>query len=328
MFVLELGEAVGYFRPDIVTTVAYTCPFVPAEWITAHGLEPRPIRPRPGHGCRQMASGLGICPFAQAFIAEAASGEHGAVVFTTTCDQMRRAAEAAELTARCPIFLMNIPATWQTATARRMFRDEVARLGRFLTALGGRSPSSEDLAAAMLDSKVRREGSCRVSAARPDGGDGVQPVRVALVGSHRMAASVELEDVVASAGGQIVLEATPSGELGLGPHFEREQLGADPFGTLVNAYFDTIPDVFRRPNTRLYEWLALRLAERQVRGIIFRHYLWCDLWHAEAQRLKEWSPLPVLVLEAGDEDGVSTQNASRIQAFMEILHGNSFPHPA
>ena len=60
-----------------------------------------------------------------------------------------------------------------------------------------------------------------------------------------------------------------------------------------------IPDAFRRPDSGLFDWLGRELAARQVRGIIFRRYVWCDLWHAELQRLKKWSPVPVLEIDAG-----------------------------
>ncbi len=247
---------------------------------------------------------------------------HDAVIFTTTCDQMRRAADTADLTARLPVFLLNVPATWQTETARRLYRDEIERLGRFLVQLGGQTPSPGQLAETMRVMGDRRAAHLLESAVRSGNEASGGRVRVALVGSHRLAARGDLEELLAGAGGSIVLDATPNGELGRVPPFAAARRETDPFGTLIDTYFDAIPDAFRRPNTRLYEWLASRLAERGVQGIIFRHYVWCDLWHAEAQRLKEWSNLPVLGLEAGGEEGVSAQNATRIQAFMEMLRRN------
>jgi benzoyl-CoA reductase/2-hydroxyglutaryl-CoA dehydratase subunit BcrC/BadD/HgdB len=87
---------------------------------------------------------------------------------------------------------------------------------------------------------------------------------------------------------------------------------------LADAYFD-LPDVFHRPNTRLYDWLRLRLAERQVRGILVWHYSWCDLWRVEIARLREKLPLPVLELDAGDAGLPSAPLRNRVQAFMEML---------
>ena len=74
-------------------TVLYHCPFVPPEWIAAHGFIPsRPIPPAArAHGP------AGACPFAQAFAEWSAKQPAKAVVYTTTCDQMRRMGELARL---------------------------------------------------------------------------------------------------------------------------------------------------------------------------------------------------------------------------------------
>jgi benzoyl-CoA reductase/2-hydroxyglutaryl-CoA dehydratase subunit BcrC/BadD/HgdB len=96
---------------------------------------------------------MGLCPYARAFMAEVAgTGEIDAAVFATTCDQMRRAAEwvaRARQDQGRAVFLMNVPATWQTPASARMYRDELLRLGRFLVSLGGTAPSREHLAETM-----------------------------------------------------------------------------------------------------------------------------------------------------------------------------------
>ena len=94
----------------------------------------------------------------------------------------------------------------------------------------------------------------------------------------------------------------------------------DPLDELARIYFDAIPDAFRRPNTRLYEWLGREVSARSVRGIILRRYPVCDLWHAELERLRTWSDVPVLDLdvETGDE-GEASRTLARIEAFLEML---------
>ncbi|MCL2641880.1 MAG: hypothetical protein FWD53_13600, partial [Phycisphaerales bacterium] len=47
-----------------VGTVAYSSPFVPAEWIVAHGFEPRRVVPR----ASGVAAVAGVCPFAHDFL--------------------------------------------------------------------------------------------------------------------------------------------------------------------------------------------------------------------------------------------------------------------
>jgi len=146
--------------------VAYTCPFVPAEWIKAHGLEPSRIVPgRLGHG-GPMEAAAGLCSFARALLNDLAGRPDGvAAVFTTACDQMRRAAEVfADRCPNRPCFVMNVPATWQTPAAMAMYVDELRRLGGFLVGLGGLEPTNERLAEVMLAYDDARE---QLRAARP-----------------------------------------------------------------------------------------------------------------------------------------------------------------
>ena len=125
--------------------IAYTSPFVPPEWISAHGLRPAWL---PAHcdGARSAeALREGVCPFAGAVLGGLPNGlEAAALVLTTTCDQMRRAADIVGRDAP-PVFLFNVPATWQTAVSRQLYCDELERLGRFLVRAGGVSPMSSGL---------------------------------------------------------------------------------------------------------------------------------------------------------------------------------------
>jgi benzoyl-CoA reductase/2-hydroxyglutaryl-CoA dehydratase subunit BcrC/BadD/HgdB len=122
-------------------------------------------------------------------------------------------------------------------------------------------------------------------------------------------------------GGQVVLDASTTGERTEPGLFDRRRLQDDPLMELCQAYFGSIPDAFRRPNSELYKWLKHHIADRKVRGIIFLRYLWCDTWHAEVKRLKEWTPLPVLDLEHGDEERSNRQRTTlRIQAFLETFN--------
>jgi benzoyl-CoA reductase/2-hydroxyglutaryl-CoA dehydratase subunit BcrC/BadD/HgdB len=89
---------------------------------------------------------------------------------------------------------------------------------------------------------------------------------------------------------------------------------------LADAYFDTIQDIFQRPNSLFYQKLDRALRQSDVKGLIVRRYLWCDQWHAEIYRLKQWSPVPVLDLEIGNSSQDETHRlATRIQSFMEMV---------
>jgi benzoyl-CoA reductase/2-hydroxyglutaryl-CoA dehydratase subunit BcrC/BadD/HgdB len=177
-----------------MTTVAFTCPFVPPEWIKAHGLGASRIVPvRLGHGGTVEAA-EGLCPFARALLNDLARRPVGvAAVFTTVCDQMRRAAEV--FAARCPdrpSFVMNVPATWQTTAATDMYVDELRRLSGFLVGLGGHAPTDEHLTEVMLaydDARRRlRAARGRLTARRfaealaEFGRDGVDGISARLAG--------------------------------------------------------------------------------------------------------------------------------------------------
>jgi benzoyl-CoA reductase/2-hydroxyglutaryl-CoA dehydratase subunit BcrC/BadD/HgdB len=324
-------------------TIAYSSPFVPAEWIAAHGLRPCWLRLGSASGGSHIAVTRGICPYAGTLIDLALSGiEADALVLTTTCDQMRYAAAVLESRSSFPIYLMNIPSTWQTPQARQLYLDELKRLGRFLVQLGGMSPENVTLAETMLaydhargsllearDKLSAQEFAqaaaevrgcvtdiCNPTNSRPT----TNGIGLAVLGGPLMEADYTFFNILEQAGGRVVLDATEGGERTMPRRFDPEKISSDPLRELSEAYFDAIPDAFRRPDSGLYEWLGRELAARQVRGIIFRRYVWCDLWHAELQRLKKWSPVPVLEIDAGSDDfGASNRVQGRIEAFLEML---------
>ncbi len=322
-------------------SIIYSSPFVPAEWIAAHGLNPVRVMPR---SCTDAPlSGEGLCPYARAFPTEAGfETEAVGILFTTECDQMRRGSEQISQKGGLPVCWMNIPATGQTPEAHKLYREEVKRLGGFLVRLGGKAPDAHELAVVMLDYDIARSAlkaargrlpSRNFSEAIADfhrTGGFTKPevpkakpnrngVPIALVGGPLLRHHFEIFDLIEGAGGQVVLDATTTGERTLANAFDRRTIREAPLTTLVDAYFGTIPDAFRRPNSLLYQWLKKELEERGVRGILFKRYTWCDTWHGEEKRMKEWTELPLLALDTGDDDRIPERIASRIQAFLEVL---------
>jgi benzoyl-CoA reductase/2-hydroxyglutaryl-CoA dehydratase subunit BcrC/BadD/HgdB len=322
--------------------VVYSCPFVPAEWIAAHGLRPSRILPGPADVSAFAGASAGVCPYAAAFLhAIIRDDEAEAAVLTTVCDQMRRGFEQVQRDSRRPVFLLNVPSTWQTVTARKMYVSEVKRLGHFLTRLGGKEPSADELAGVMREYDARRfclqeargrvaprrfseaivhfhrEGT--VDSALCEGAYTPRGIPVALVGGPMMSHHFPIFDLIESSGGTVVLDATESGERTMPPPLDKRGLDGDPFMTLVDAYFGHIPDAFRRPNSQLYRWLKRKSAERGIRGIILRYYTWCDKWHVELQRMKEWSEAPVLGISTGADEAMDGHATSRIESFLEML---------
>ena len=116
------------------------------------------------------------------------------------------------------------------------------------------------------------------------------------------------------------MNATENGERGLCGSFNQRKLKENPLLELADTYFNSIQDASRRPNSELYKWLKKYITERNVRGILFHRNIWCDLWHAELNRLKDWIRLPVLDIESiGDNKSTNQNTINRIRAFLEIL---------
>ena len=144
-------------------------------------------------------------------------------------------------------------------------------------------------------------------------------IPVALVGGPLLPEHLGLFDLLERAGAAAVLNGTTNGERTMPAAFAPARLRDAPMHALADAYFGCIPDAFRRPNTQLYEWLSHELSARSVRGIVLHCYKWCDTWRIEAQRMKEWSPVPLLLVTSGAENPASGHTASRIEAFVEML---------
>jgi len=323
-------------------TVVYSCPFVPAEWIAAHGLRPSRILPAAGDASDAGPS-AGFCPYAWAFVKTVLGmPEDHAVVVSTACDQMRRAAEIITRdSAGRPGFLMNVPTTWQTPAALKLYLSELRRLSRFLVELGGNEPAPAELADVMREYDTRRsrlrDAAGRLSARQfaeavvrfhrcaevdepaPGEASAGKGTPVALLGGPLLQEHFDIFELIEQAGGTVVLDGTTSGERAMPAAFDRRQLQREPLLTLAHAYFGSIPDAFRRPNTQLYQWLARELRAREVQGIIMRCYTWCDTWRAEAERIKDWAGVPLLLVTSGADERIQAHTVSRVESFMEML---------
>jgi benzoyl-CoA reductase/2-hydroxyglutaryl-CoA dehydratase subunit BcrC/BadD/HgdB len=314
-------------------------PWIPAEWIRAHGLQPRGIWSAEEFQPGAWPIAAGVCAFAEAAVRFAGMRPDAAVIFSTACDQLRRGFDAAMLQRQRRAFLFNLPATWQTAAAEEIFRSELERLGQFLLAIGGRTPSPERLRREMAQSSRTRKrllesapaGSPRGFAeavarfhwngafSPPPSAAPAGQIPLALVGGPFLSPDWKWLDEIEAAGGRVALNATETGERSLCPAFELDAVTGNPFDALVHGYGDNIVDVFQRPNLRLYSWLKPRLASRHARGIVLWHFTGCDLWRAEAQTLREAFGLPVLLLEATGGPGAAPRQRDRLQAFVETL---------
>ncbi|UCG57053.1 MAG: 2-hydroxyacyl-CoA dehydratase [Phycisphaerales bacterium] len=325
--------------------IVYTCPYVPAEWVAAHGLVPSRVMVRTAGTSPAVGPKEGVCPYVRGFVDEVMSrNDVSGIVMTTVCDQMRRAFDIVVGRSKLPAFLMNVPNTWRSVAAQRLYVDELRRLSRFLVGLGGSAVSNGELAKVMLDYDTARSSLLAkrelmsgrqfaemVAAFNMDGPGAVSAnvagcsaaprgVPLAAVGGPMMAEDLDMFDVIEESGGRIVLDATESGERGICQRFDRRSIGDDPVTELAEAYFGGIQDASRRPNSGLYQWLKQHFEERGVRGVVLHRYVWCDMWHAELARLREWTDLPVLdVGVTGDCEADKHRAANQIGAFLEML---------
>ena len=356
-----------------MNAVAYCHPFVPPDGSLRHGLRPFWLPCRAGDEPAVWIQ-RGVCPVAAGRVDDFRDAlPAAAVVLTTTCDQIRYAAALIEHQGRLPVFLLNVPRTWQCGAMRTFYREELGRLGRFLVGCGGTAPEDDALCETVLQYdraraslRSRREGMSASGFARaidevrgelsagwqvpetrwhvpagtnadhasmvpgrcPQGratpkrqiGNVPYDLPLALVGGPMSPGDYELLTAVEDAGGRFVFDATESGERTLPAPVDIDRLQADPRDELVRIYFDCIPEVFQRPNDRLFAWLRTEVAKRCVRGILVRRHVWCDHWHGEMARLREELAVPILEWDgAGNDPGAQASALGRMEAFLEML---------
>lgn len=321
--------------------VVYSCPYVPAEWIAAHGLKPSRVTPSFPPPSGPVAQHAGICPYMRAFINTVCSDpDTDCIVLATSCDQMRRATDIIAMESGISVFLMQVPHVWNCPAARELYLSELRRLGQFLVTRGGNPPNAQRLAHTMhLYDRARarlrttrdnfssgafskaidrfhRNGTVELPPDGPFVSEGMVPI--ALLGGPLTFESFGIFHLIAQYGGSVVLNATESGEMTLPAPFDRRRLADDPLRELARAYYETIPAPFLRPDTGLHEWIAREACQRSVKGLILIRYLWCDTWHVEVQRFRERLDVPVLDIDLGGEDA-PVRFTTRIQAFIENL---------
>ncbi|MBF0252458.1 MAG: 2-hydroxyacyl-CoA dehydratase [Candidatus Omnitrophica bacterium] len=296
--------------------IAYDSPFIPAEWITAHGFEAcRGIMDHE-HDNMPINVDSGVCPYMSDFVNSAAQNpDVRAIVLTTTCDQMRRAKDFIDMRSDKPCFLMNIPSSWQNKNVLRVYSDELKRLSSFLISLGGIKKDEK-----VIDSFMRRERKTRKNLLNEKNKYFLaDTIPVALLGGHFSDNDHEIIDLIEEMGGTVVLDGTYEGERVLPLESDIYESYLNSAELLTKIYFEEIPDVFKRPNNRLFDWVREKIIENNIKAVVLVRYLFCDKWHAESLRLKEIAGLPFLDIEL-DGKKLSRRTKTNVQAFMEMLN--------
>jgi benzoyl-CoA reductase/2-hydroxyglutaryl-CoA dehydratase subunit BcrC/BadD/HgdB len=322
--------------------VHYLSPWVPREWIQAHGHEARGLWSK----LDEVTQGnpAGVCGFARSALDWLRGHPEAAAVIPASCDQLRRSFDSLAESRRERLFLFNLPATWQTGTARRLYQYELERLGWFLVDLGGHVPSRRDLSDAIaVHDRARDELRSRIATGtlrarelaeafarfhwdgmvaheKATGHEVLPGVPLVLLGGPLHLRHQGILGAIEQAGGRVVIYGLEPGETSLLPTFLAPADAQPMSHWMADHYGNHLVDVFQRPNHRLYDWLKKRLARTPARGIVLWHFYSCDLWRAEAQTLREKTGLPVLLLEATEAGShAGTREFGRIQAFMEML---------
>lgn len=278
-------------------SILFNSAYIPGEWIIAHGFIPEKVIPHQEN--INENAGEGICPYAELMLHEAKAFTGTGIIFTTRCDQMRR---IAELYPKKNIFLMNIPATWKSPTAKKIYQDELQRLSHFLIELGGHEP---DLALVTENKSVTEQ---------------YQGKKLAFMGGPAICTDTELFALIRDHGAGISFDASETGEFSQ-PQISLQAFAEAPLSELTSVYFSNMPDIAKRPNSQFYEQSEKIIKEREIEAIIIRTYPWCDLWHAEVARIKEYFKLPVLHFTADvcTSTTKDTRLQTRLKAFFETL---------
>lgn len=293
--------------------VLYNHALIPPEWIAAHGLRPRFLKP----ASSVADARAGLCAAADGWSQALAARGRGtaAVVWAYGCDQSRRAAESLLPRAGRPLFIMHVPATWRTETARRLYRDELLRLSTFLVRAGGHAPTPADL----LRARRRFDAARRPLRPPPPAARAVTDApRIGLLGCARTDAATAFLAQLAAAGLDLALDASDSGVRSLPAPLPPEGATGDPLDELVHAFLLTIPTINQRPNDPLFDWLRRQGAAAQLDGWVLLRQPWCDLWHAETPRLRAAADRPLLELDL-DRQPAAASLRTRIEAFAELL---------
>lgn len=287
-----------------MTTVFYTCSFVPRELIAACGLAP--CRLAPAADADERIEGL--CSFVSAWLDHLeyqCQSDNGFIaVFSSCCDQMRRAFDLYTQQCGRNTFLLNAPST-ATEQAFQYYVNELRRLTQYLCTISG-TPLDwnrlTDLPPLPAGNKPPQAG-----------------ISIALTGGPAAASVLQrIGDIVQRHGAEIVSNTTESAWCADLSGFNPLDQSRDPLETLARAY-SNIPAIWKRPNTAYFTHIRTLAEKHRFQGLILLRQSFCDLWHGQGYLLRKQSSLPVLELDLDGKSTLSPSAASRIEAFVETL---------
>ncbi len=282
--------------------VWYHCPFVPAELIAACGLEPRRFNADSADFCAAQTEG--ICFAVEVFLTGLKKQPTPyAVIFTTLCDQMRRAFDLYQVNGGKNAFLLNVPVTIGP-NAVTLFAEELRQMALFLCRLSGHAARFDTMkteASLLQNSKPQKDSRAKI----------------ALIGGPVYACQLAALEQSLGNRGAIVLNASENAVEQFRRPLNPVALKTDPYAELAAAYLQTSPSIRTRPGHLFYEWLETQLQATVVDGIILLRHPFCDHWRGVEYQLRRRSLPPVLPIEWNGSSQAAA--LSRLEAFLEML---------
>jgi len=264
-----------------VKTIAVLSHAIPDDWF--EGLEVALVRDAECARHAPVPLRAGVCgtlAFLPALLAEV-----DGMVLTTSCDQMRRAAEWLADDAR--VFLFNFPSTLHQ---ERLLEAEKERLLKWVAQLPQTSNRPKRYCAEEIDARTSGPQDASIKG-------GKETLSIGVIGGHFCGDQQSVVRFFEKRGIRISLWGCENGE--------------------------RVGDVFQRPNALFYEQVQSVIAERHLDGILVVRTTWCDVWRLASVRLHEVVKVPVLewVMDSQSHgqsfpDGSST---TRLEAFCEVL---------
>ena len=291
-----------------MTTVYYTCSFVPPELIKACGCTP--VRLVPSKPNTPFSNAEGMCSYARSWLqalSELYREENPVVIFTTGCDQMRRAYDFYRRECNNDCFLLDVP-SMDTMDSFEYYCDELKRLQNFLCRCSQNQFDRDILSELMLNHFPVTQWP-----------DNDNSPKIAFTGGP-LSQSIrnDVNDIINGYNGCVYFDATEDQLSRSCIKFNPESIQQDTLSELTRAYF-MLPAIWKRPNTSFIDYFCNQSRQRSIDGVIIFRHVFCDMWSSQLFEFKRRLSVPVIDINLEDSACLAESAVSRIHSFMEIL---------
>ena len=335
--------------------IGWVCSYTPVEIISASEFRPVRLATSPPLRTVQADAYLrsNLCPFVRGIFellnSEGAPSLSG-VVLTTSCDAMRRLADALTLSSKLDyLYIIEVPrASTESASSYfrhqlSLFRDSLKQrfgvriddeiIWKEIRAYNRRRDILRSIFLRLLD-EGRGMGSFLPLLDRFFAGEEVeQTEEKAVIASSARDVEAgpslllsgsridqrELILLIEELGGRISALDLCNGERGF--DFRIPEEGDDPLIALASGYLSRPPCARMGDITRRMRYLKELSLKRKVVGVIYHTIKFCDTQAYDLPLISSELALPLLHLETDCSSSFWGQLRTRIQAFIELLSG-------